>query len=117
MAKLERGVYPAFCGETRAWLTVLSDGRYWVMLDEGLRDPHVVARLGRALDELDPLPDRSPAAGAARSRRGAPRVLPFPPQSAEDAPPLGPGGGSDGGVKPRPRAAVTRKSSPYLCLQ
>ena len=72
---LARGVYHAVTGTTALWLAVMSTGRFWMLVDEGLDDPHLPAKVALALEARDPLPT-SPVDG------GSPlpaRVLPFPP--------------------------------------
>lgn len=80
---LARGVYRATVQATALWLAVRSDGRYWVVLDEGIADPFIPARLYRALRLADPIPSDAASPSSDHSRRvsRAARVLPFRPRS------------------------------------
>lgn len=78
------GVYSATLNNAPVILAVLSDGRYWIVLEEGLADPHVLGRVGAAVSRLDPVAIGPTASASDRSPPSeVVRVLPFrPPRAA-----------------------------------
>jgi hypothetical protein len=78
---LARGVYQTVCNLTPLWIAVMSNGHYWIVLDEGLRDPLLPFRMAIALDREDPPLTVSSDGKAERRGSRRPRVLPFPPRS------------------------------------